>query len=348
MSWLFSQALVEASSAADSSGGVACALSSATPTPRAYLWRGKTTGGWSRFPSGMTCEPLTDDRGEALLRWCLVGSRARTSAPPGRASGSTEHGAGSGVKWRGLSVRYDLATSGWRTAQCLFDEACPESSVILPRWGMMRGGGLWERITPGLRTSGTGSGCLPTPTKSDGEGGPGCSGRDGGENLRTTVSYWPTPNVPNGGRRVSKKATIKCGTTLYMPDGRKCQVVLEQAVAWWPTPNATDARMGTRNVPGQTQLCHHVMMFPTPISRDHRSPGDPATHQAKADRCAQPLSEVIGGQLNPDWVCWLMGWPIGWTSMDLLPESRFLAWLAAFRTVSDGCGASATGKCQQP
>lgn len=27
----------------------------------------------------------------------------------------------------------------------------------------------------------------PTPTQSDGMGGPGCSGRDGGENLRTAV-----------------------------------------------------------------------------------------------------------------------------------------------------------------
>jgi hypothetical protein len=27
----------------------------------------------------------------------------------------------------------------------------------------------------------------PTPTKSDGEGGPGSSGRDGGENLRTAA-----------------------------------------------------------------------------------------------------------------------------------------------------------------
>lgn len=27
-----------------------------------------------------------------------------------------------------------------------------------------------------------------------------------------------------------------------------------------------------------------------------------------------------GGQLNPDWVEWLMGWPIGWTTIGLLPE----------------------------
>lgn len=36
-------------------------------------------------------------------------------------------------------------------------------------------------------------GMWPTPTKSDGGGGPGCSGRDGGKNLRTVVQSFPTP-----------------------------------------------------------------------------------------------------------------------------------------------------------
>ena len=36
---------------------------------------------------------------------------------------------------------------------------------------------------------------LPTPTKSDGTGGPGNSGRDGGDNLRTAVAYLPTPTA---------------------------------------------------------------------------------------------------------------------------------------------------------
>jgi hypothetical protein len=34
-----------------------------------------------------------------------------------------------------------------------------------------------------------------------------------------------------------------------------------------------------------------------------------------------------GGQLNPDWVEWLMGWPVGWTSLDPLPRDRFDDWL---------------------
>ena len=34
-----------------------------------------------------------------------------------------------------------------------------------------------------------------------------------------------------------------------------------------------------------------------------------------------------GGQLNPDWVEWLMGWPIGWTDLKPLGMDKFQQWL---------------------
>ncbi len=33
-----------------------------------------------------------------------------------------------------------------------------------------------------------------------------------------------------------------------------------------------------------------------------------------------------GGKLNPDWVEWLMGWPIGWTDLKPLETDRFQQW----------------------
>ena len=41
----------------------------------------------------------------------------------------------------------------------------------------------------------------------------------------------------------------------------------------------------------------------------------------------KPLPRVVGGQLNPDWVEWLMGWPIGWTDLKPLATDRFQEWL---------------------
>jgi len=34
-----------------------------------------------------------------------------------------------------------------------------------------------------------------------------------------------------------------------------------------------------------------------------------------------------GGQLNPDWVEWLMGYPIGWTGLEPLEMDKYQQWL---------------------
>ena len=36
--------------------------------------------------------------------------------------------------------------------------------------------------------------------------------------------------------------------------------------------------------------------------------------------------QPTGGQLNPEWVAWLMGWPIGWASSMPLETAKFQQW----------------------
>jgi hypothetical protein len=36
--------------------------------------------------------------------------------------------------------------------------------------------------------------------------------------------------------------------------------------------------------------------------------------------------EEIGGPLNPEWVEWFMGWPIGWTDCEPLATAKYLLW----------------------
>jgi hypothetical protein len=36
---------------------------------------------------------------------------------------------------------------------------------------------------------------------------------------------------------------------------------------------------------------------------------------------------VEGGKLNPQWVEWLMGWPMGWTGLQPLETDKFQEWL---------------------
>ena len=43
---------------------------------------------------------------------------------------------------------------------------------------------------------------------------------------------------------------------------------------------------------------------------------------------------TAGGSLNPTWVEWLMGWPVGWTSLEPLNRENYDDWLLSvnFRT----------------
>lgn len=60
-----------------------------------------------------------------------------------------------------------------------------------------------------------------------------------------------------------------------------------------------------------------VRMYPTPQARDYFPPHSPeyiAKKKAEGHGMAN-LNDSVGGQLNPTWVEWLMGFPLGWTDL---------------------------------
>jgi hypothetical protein len=167
MSWLFSRALVAASLEDCSWGGELSAPLNATPTPQAYSSHDRTTEPSRLSRYGMTCEPLTDVGGTALLMWFRAVSLVRTSASPGRARASTGRGLDSGGTWRASLAKYDPNSSTWRTAQSSLLGGLDESSVTWPRSGSMRNGTLYQRATLARITPESESGLLPTPTATD-------------------------------------------------------------------------------------------------------------------------------------------------------------------------------------
>lgn len=59
-------------------------------------------------------------------------------------------------------------------------------------------------------------------------------------------------------------------------------------------------------------------LLPTPSARDWRSGlASAETHARNARPLAEVISREVGGQLNPEWVEWLMGLPLGWTDCDV-------------------------------
>ena len=99
----------------------------------------------------------------------------------------------------------------------------------------------------------------------------------------------------------------------------------------WPTPLATDTngpnfktRSEGASYPGSSGVLRTAIyewrngapwtppterMYPTPTTQDAANNGGPS----QSERNTPPLNAVVGGTLNPDWVEWLMGWPVGWT-----------------------------------
>lgn len=293
MSWLFSRALVEASSAVISSGGEPSAPLSSTTTPQAFSWLAKTTGASRRSRSGMTCEPLTDARGEAVLTWCLADSLARTSAQQDKAPGLTAPAPDSGEKWRGSLAKYDRDSSSWKTPQCSLLAGLDAFSETWPRWGMMRDGECSGLAMPERRISETASGSWPTPNKMDSHD----------HESMSSPQHWQERQEAKERHGIHPKQK-------------------------WPTPTKSDGIGG----PGQAETCQGgmnlrtaVQRFPTPTVNDSKNNNPPS----QALRNTPPLNVVVGGSMNPAWVEWLMGWPLGWTDSHVSATDRFRQWCAS-------------------
>jgi hypothetical protein len=101
----------------------------------------------------------------------------------------------------------------------------------------------------------------------------------------------------------------------------------------WRTPNARDGEKGwnSHDSNGSLHLSAQVHQYPTPSATDYRTGyrEDSEAGIAQREKRSKPLRDAAapGTQLNPDWVEWLMGWPIGWTSLETLPQEMFWEWL---------------------
>ena len=150
---------------------------------------------------------------------------------------------------------------------------------------------------------------------------------------------FPTPRTVDSRDMAGK---VKIGKTgrLIRESGENFSVSLGTMAArnMWPTPTAQDAS----NNGGSAQMARNTKplnaevvawaTWPTPRGRDDRTVqvyansenhGDLNQEVAKADPTA------VGGKLNPTWVEWLQGWPLGWTSLEPLPMQQFEEWADA-------------------
>ena len=282
MSWLFSQALVEEYLLDTSLDGEQSAPLSGSLTQQAYCAPDKMTvfSRLSRF--GMTYKPLTASRGEELLTLYQAGFPAKISAQLEKEQELTVSAAECGEKWRASFTKYSPDLRLWKTHQCSLLGDLEPFLETWPQWGLMRNGECWEQQTLAQTIRGTESGLWATPAASDGQRGGTITDKMTGQSLPQMV------NTPDK----------------------------------WPTPNARDwkdsgASQGNRQSPNLGTQVH----WPTPRAADHKGATSADAMSKAAARGFNPnlpeLTAAIsgGGKLNPTWVEWLMGWPLGWTDL---------------------------------
>jgi len=333
----------------------ASVLSSGTSTPATCCSPDNATDACPSSQSGTMCKPSTEPHGEAALTSCAVASPARTLAQPERAQESTANGRGCGSIWPASLAKYDPASSSWRTHQFLLHGDLEEFSETWPRWGMMLAGEFWEQPTWEHRISGTESGSSerwPTPTavardnltiNSELINGRvvQASGKDFALSLASAVRIWPTPcakgSRSEGQIRQMRKLVDLGHLTREQAESIIGGTLEPPRMETWPTPRRCSAMAATIT----PEAAHNPARFPnleTVVGQ--RTWPTPTAHNAKecdapseADRNQPSLAHLARGgnetqpkHLDPDWVEWLMGWPIGWTALNASAMDRFQQW----------------------
>ncbi|SRR5579885_493542 len=250
-------------------------------------------------------------------------SPVRTSPMPGSEPESTGNARDCGASLPASFASYDPATSSWRTSQLCLDGEWSVFSETWPRAGMTRSGRAFELPTLVHPTEESESGLWPTPAGSVANLGEGLetwearrqrelekhrNGNGFGTPLTIAVQMFPTPRTPKYGQDMKK---------FEREPGRQFPSDLETFVHLWRTPSSRDwkdtpgmALKGPNGRNRNDQLARRV--FSTPRTT-------PRTAMEYDGETA-----LGNGGLNPTWVEWLMGFPLGWTALEdsATPSSR--------------------------
>jgi len=141
--------------------------------------------------------------------------------------------------------------------------------------------------------------------------------------LPAFVKLYPTPTQDSASERTKK----------YSQGG----MPLPMAVKMFPTPTASDMEGGAakdvqiqnghffrenkKGVRWGVKLRDAIEMYPTPVSRDYKDAAYNITWKESRDQKSSMPRQVLkdnkpGGKLNPNFVEFLMGYPMNWTKID--------------------------------
>ncbi len=196
-----------------------------------------------------------------------------------------------------LLARYDPDTLSWKTSQRCFFEDYQTFSETWPRSGTMRNGIAYR---------------LPTLAHLT---------------VEIESGFWPTPTAMDKIDPKTPKAIVK--EMNEQRPGRTYLANLRDQVVWGRTFSEVKTKLFATPTTKANQLAPSMMkhpgcraMLPTPTARDYKGARKPETMEKTGrNRETNSLPDAVEfqdqpGRLNPTWVEWLMGFPLGWTDLN--------------------------------
>lgn len=197
-----------------------------------------------------------------------------------------------GVKSQELSAKLNRVGLSAKIRPVCLQEAINGFSAeflpTLPRWGITLDGEFGELAMSAPRTSETEFSFWRTPTASGGE----FSSR----NNKSLSERWITQKQKHLSEQVAYLETFPTPTAM---DGERTKL----------SNSALANHLLKRG--GKTNLAEHIALFPTPTVFGNNN------RKGASKKAGNGLATIVGGKLNPTWVEWLMGFPLGWTDLDV-------------------------------
>ncbi len=199
-----------------------------------------------------------------------------------------------------LLTIYDPDSQSWKMSGCLFTGDYARYSAAFPKSGIMLNGRIYEQATWVPRTAGKESGLWPTPVSYDATpGGPNNHYKGLGHQAK-----FPTPQVFDA----------TCGDLKgkeYNGETRHAMKLI-QAVKRFPTPHSNCHTGPGRRGDGGENLQTAVKNFPTPRANKPEGYSSNGFRPTLA-QIVTGEDKPLHGQLNPQFVEWLMGYPLNYT-----------------------------------
>jgi hypothetical protein len=226
---------------------------------------------------------------------------------------------------------FDRDSCSWRTYQRSLVTDSEPYSQTWPRWGMTLAGVAYEHPMSERRITETGGSYLPTPCATLGtNGGPNQRDSSGRPGLQMAAMMWPTPTASQArseGSILQMRSLVDAGVVAEAEaEAMIAGSLRPKRMKYWqmPTVSCAEHPGQVKHKPGQqlrlTQQVNNPKYWPTPTAHNAKETNAPS----ESERNTPTLAAQVGGQLNPDWVGWLMGFPIAWANSKAtaMPKSR--------------------------